>query len=169
MRSSALSDPAALKDHVLRIMDENRTMTIATLRPDGWPQATVVGFVHDDLALYFAVSRKSQKIENIRRDPRTSIAMGHPIDPGSSVRGLSIAARAAEVTDWREIDRLNGLIRARYPEVAVFAPRDANAAVVRALPLFVSLVDDAGGFRQPVLLQVSEHSELSPVEGGPSR
>ena len=58
---------------ILQLLDENRVMTVATLRPDGWPQATVVGYVHDDLMLYFAVARISQKFANIARDPRISI------------------------------------------------------------------------------------------------
>lgn len=36
-------------------------MTIATIRDDGYPQATVVGFVHDGLTIYFGSDRNSQK------------------------------------------------------------------------------------------------------------
>ena len=164
MARSVAPDPARLKDLVLEIMDENRTLTIATLRSDGWPQATVVGFVHDGLTLYFAVSAASQKLENIRRDPRASIAIGHP-ERGGAIRGLSIAARAAEVGDWHEIDRLNGLIRDRYPEAAVFAPRDSHAAVVRVDPWLISVIDEASGLRQPVLMEVSAGAELTPAGG----
>jgi hypothetical protein len=32
----------------LTLLDQHRIMTVATLRPDGWPQATTVG-----LTLYF--------------------------------------------------------------------------------------------------------------------
>jgi len=163
MPETQIPDAAELKALVLRILAENRTMTIATLRPDGWPQATVVGFVHDDLTLYFTVSRYSQKLENIRRDPRTSIAIGqHPADsPG--VRGLSMAARVEEVAQFPEIERLNALIHARYPGVAVFASRDSNSAVLRARPHLLSLVDDARGLAKPLLLEVSAHTGLSPV------
>lgn len=154
---------ADLNDLILRILDENRTMTIATLRSDGWPQATIVGFVHDDLTLYFAVSRNSQKLENIRRDPRTSIAMGHPVGGRSAVRGLSMAAHTDEVTDWHEVERLDALIRTRYPEIDVFAPRESNAAVLRARPQVVSIVDDQRGLAQPLLLNVAAHLDVSPA------
>lgn len=164
MASRVARDPAEMKEIVLRILDENRTMTVATLRPDGWPQATIVGYVHDGLTLYFAVSAASQKIHNLRRDPRTSIAIGHPME-GRSVRGLSMAAHASEVVDWHEIDRLNGVIRTHYPEVDVFAPRDSHAAVVRAVPVVLSVVDDPDGLRQPLLLEVSKDGELTPLDG----
>ncbi|MER8957242.1 pyridoxamine 5'-phosphate oxidase family protein [Mesorhizobium sp. M0833] len=51
-------------------------MTIATLRPDGWPQATTVGYVNEGLTLYFLCGLDSQKAENLARDDRVpSIAV----------------------------------------------------------------------------------------------
>ena len=165
-RDPAELNAAELKALVLRIMDDNRTMAVATLRADGWPQATTVGYVHDDLAIYFAVASDSQKLANIRRDRRVSIAIGHAAPGDRAVRGLSLAANAREVSDWREVARLNDLIRERYPEIDVFAPRDSNSAVLTAEPVLVSLVDEAEGLKAPVLLTVSKSAELSPAADG---
>jgi nitroimidazol reductase NimA-like FMN-containing flavoprotein (pyridoxamine 5'-phosphate oxidase superfamily) len=38
---------------ILTLLDQHRIMTVATLRPDGWPQATTVGYVNEGLTLYF--------------------------------------------------------------------------------------------------------------------
>ena len=38
---------------IVEILDRERIMTLATVRPDGWPQATTVGYVNDGLSLYF--------------------------------------------------------------------------------------------------------------------
>jgi hypothetical protein len=35
----------SLKRQVLKLLAEHRIMTVATNRPDGWPQATTVGYV----------------------------------------------------------------------------------------------------------------------------
>ena len=43
-------------------------MTIATNRPDGWPQATTVGYVNDGFLLYCFVANNTQKHANILRD-----------------------------------------------------------------------------------------------------
>jgi hypothetical protein len=32
-----------IRQKILTLLDQHRIMTIATLRPDGWPQATTVG------------------------------------------------------------------------------------------------------------------------------
>ena len=147
---------AELKARILAILDENRIMTVATARPDGWPQATMVGYVHDDLTLYFAVARDSQKFANIEHDPRISIAIGK--DSPNHIDGVSMAARAAEVTDIEEVGRLNALIIRRYPEQAVFAPREAFSAVMRATPRIISLIDLAKGPGHPELLEVTSET-----------
>lgn len=42
-----------IRQKILTLLDQHRIMTIATLRPDGWPQATTVGYANDDPTLYF--------------------------------------------------------------------------------------------------------------------
>jgi nitroimidazol reductase NimA-like FMN-containing flavoprotein (pyridoxamine 5'-phosphate oxidase superfamily) len=50
-------------------------MTLATNRPDGWPQATTVGYVNDGLTIYFLCSPQSQKAANLARDSRVSLTI----------------------------------------------------------------------------------------------
>ena len=140
------------KAKIIELLNENRIMSVATVRPDGWPQATMVGYVHDDLTLYFAVARTSQKLANIKREPRISIALGH--ETPDRLRGLSIAADVAEVTDVVEIDRLNALILERYPAQRVFAPREASSAVLRAKPRLISIIDLPKSPGEPDLVEV---------------
>jgi hypothetical protein len=40
---------AEIRHKVLKLLDQHRIMTIATLRPDGWPQATSVGYANEGL------------------------------------------------------------------------------------------------------------------------
>lgn len=57
---------AAMRDRIVGLLDSHPVMTIATLRPDGWPQATVVGYVNEGLALYFLCGLDSQKAAKSR-------------------------------------------------------------------------------------------------------
>lgn len=149
-------------NRVLGILSENRVMALATLRADGWPQATMVGYVHDGLILYFAIGRGSQKLANLTRDPRVSIAIGHHEPDEAGPRGLSLAATVSEVTDADAVRRLNALIQERYPEQAVFTPPGASVAVMKALPVVISLIDPADGQDQPPLLRVDPSGALRP-------
>ena len=151
-------------NRVLQILDENHVMSVATLRADGWPQSTMVGFAHDGLVLYFAIARASQKLANMARDPRISIAMGRYGSGEAEPRGLSMAATVSEVTDLGAVERLNALILERYPEQAVFTPQGASIALMKALPVVISLIDPASGLDRPLLLRVDRGGALLPEE-----
>ncbi len=58
---------------------QSRSVSLATVRPDGWPQATTVGYVNEDLALYFLCSKDSQKAANLTRDSRVSLTIDHDV------------------------------------------------------------------------------------------
>lgn len=150
------------KATILAILDENRIMSLATSRADGWPQVTLVGYAHDDLTLYCTVGLSSQKLANITRDPRVSVAIGH--DLPKQLRGLSMSARAAQVTDVEEIERLNGVIAGRYPEQTIFAPRETSCAVLRITPKLVSIIDLAKGPGLPQLVEVASEVLVRPVD-----
>lgn len=153
-----LQKQAELKTKVLGLLDEHQFMTVATLRSDGWPQATVVGYVHDDLTLYFAVARVSQKLSNIERDGRISIALGHP-EP-TRLRGLSMAAHAEPATLPSEIDAVNELLRERYQGRVAFSPRETSSVLVRAEPMVISIIDVGKGPGEPELVSVSDDGEV---------
>ncbi len=49
-----------MKRKILALLESNRIMKIATLLPDGWPQATTVGYVNEGLTLGFLCGLQSQ-------------------------------------------------------------------------------------------------------------
>jgi PPOX class probable F420-dependent enzyme len=138
-----------LRQQVLRLLDEHRTMSIATLRPDGWPQATTVGYAHDGLTLYFLCGRDSQKAANIARDERVSLTIDEETPQVMEIPGLSMAARARAVTDPVEAERALGMLFARYPEQKSPPgpmPGVGDVCIVRVEPTVVSVLDYSKGF-----------------------
>ena len=139
----------ALTDKILRLLDEHRIMSIATLRPDGWPQATTVGFAHEGLTLYFLCGRDSQKAANLALDDRVSLTIDHDTPQVMEITGLSMAAHARPVTDRREAEKALALLFARYPEqkgVAIPMPAVEDVCIVRVTPTVVAVLDYAKGF-----------------------
>ena len=51
-----------IRKKILTLLDQYRIMTIATVRPDGWPQATTVGYVSNGLDLYFLCGLDKSRI-----------------------------------------------------------------------------------------------------------
>src|SRR5262250_955115 len=95
-----------IKKKILNLLNEHRIMTIATLRPDGWPQATTVGYVNEGMTLWFLCGRESQKADNLARDNRVSITIDHDTPDLMAITGLSMAARAHRVTDRAEAGKV---------------------------------------------------------------
>jgi hypothetical protein len=94
-----------LKEKVIDLLDKHRIMTIPTLRPDGWPQATTVGYVSEGLTLYFLCGLGSQKARNLALDDRVSLTIDHDTPDLMAITGLSMAGHASSVTDRAESER----------------------------------------------------------------
>jgi len=150
---------------IIDLLDEQRIMTIATNRPDGWPQATVVGYANDGLIIYCFIAHDSQKYANIVRDPRISLAIARDYPQPLQIKGLSMAARAVEVQDRGEIDHAGSILLQRYPEYKVM-PRPDPAAVpmLRITPEIVSILDYSKGFGHTDLVRVNSRDLAEFVE-----
>src|SRR3954447_10114711 len=93
------------RQKVIELLDQHWLMTVATNRPDGWPQATTVGYVNDGLMLYFLCGPGSQKVQNLAHDNRVSLTIDHDVADPIATTGLSMAAHACPVTDPAEVDK----------------------------------------------------------------
>src|SRR5574340_726692 len=144
------------KRQIVDQLNQHRIMTIATNRPDGWPQATIVGYANDSLIIYCVIARDSQKYANITRDPRVSLTIGKDVPQPLQIKGLSIAARAAIATDAGEREHASEIFYRRYPEYKIMPPPDPEAMpLLRLTPELVSVLDYARGFGHADLVKVT--------------
>ena len=145
-----------MEQKAVEILDQNRLMALSTIRPDGWPQATFVGYANEDLLLYFVVSRKSQKFANIQKDDRVSLVIGRDFHDPATIKALSIAAHASEVTDATQRKRAVRLLLERHPGLRKLEPPEpSHSAVMRAYPAIVTILDYSKGFGHADVLTVS--------------
>jgi nitroimidazol reductase NimA-like FMN-containing flavoprotein (pyridoxamine 5'-phosphate oxidase superfamily) len=144
-----------MEQKAVEILDRYRLMTIATLRADGWPQATMVNYANDGLLIYFVISRKSQKFANIERDSRVSMTVGRDFDEPTDIRALSIAGNASEVRDPAQREHAVNLLLERHPGLAMIGrPDAAHSAVMRAWSSIVTIVDFSKGVGHSDMLTV---------------
>lgn len=140
-----------MKQKILALLEGHRIMTIATLRPDGWPQATTVGYVNEGLTLWFLCGRESQKARNLALDDRVSITIDHDTPDILSITGLSMAARAHRVTDRAEAEKVMAMLPLKYPDAPpstaqMKMPTPEDVALFRVVPEIVSVLDYTKGF-----------------------
>lgn len=139
----------AIKAKILSLLDGHRNMTVATVRPDGWPQATTVGYGNDGLTLYFLCGLDSQKAKNLALDNRLSLTIDDDTPQVMDISGLSMAARAEPVTDPAEGEKALQLLMAKYPpqgELPLPMPSPADVRIFRVTPTVISVLDYTKGF-----------------------
>jgi nitroimidazol reductase NimA-like FMN-containing flavoprotein (pyridoxamine 5'-phosphate oxidase superfamily) len=147
-------DPALTRE-VISILDQANDMTIATVRKDGYPQATTVSYVNDGLTIYFGCAAESQKAKNIARSDKVSLTVNLPYAGWDEIRGLSIGGKAAPVADRQERDRVGQLMLRKFPQIALYAPADMEQLVVfRITPEIISVLDYRKGFGHTDLVNV---------------
>lgn len=90
----------------------NMKVQVATIGRAGEPHLTTLFYVVDRGRIAFWTYASSQKIANLRRDPRTSCLVEDGEDYGE-LRGVSIQGRAVLVEDYDEIRTLGARVVAR--------------------------------------------------------
>ena len=141
----------------ITILNSNRIMTIATVRADGWPQTTMVGYANEGWRLYFLIYRTSQKFENISRDNRVSISVGHEPSELRDIKAVYAGCHAEEVTELAERSHAWKLLAERHPNLTDLAPPEKDeVATMVAKCRYVSVLDYSQGLG---------HSEPLTVDG----
>jgi general stress protein 26 len=137
----------AIRETIQQVLDGADDMTVATLREDGFPQATTVSFVNDGLTIYFGCGAHSQKARNIARDNRVSLTVNLAYRTWEEIRGVSLAGLAERVTDPAELARIGDLMLGKFPRLRDYAPEDMTELVVfRITPKVISVLDYTRGF-----------------------
>ena len=135
-----------IKRKILTLLDQHRIMTIATLRPDGWPQARTVGYVNEGL---LSCGLDSQKAANLARDDRVSLTIDHDTPQIMEIAGLSMAAHAQLVTDRDEAAKVLRMLTLKYSEQVSLPfpmPGPDDVRIFRVTPAIISVLDYSKGF-----------------------
>jgi len=132
-------------------------MAISTVRPDGWPQTTMVGYANNGWTVYFLIFRSSQKFVNIQRDDRVAIAVSGETSFLSDIKAVYAGAHAKEVTDPKERANAWMSLLERHPNLADFGlPDDSETALMCAQCKYVSVLDYSKGIGHAEALTVPD-------------
>lgn len=86
---------------IATFLEQSRTATMATIGPGGLPHLVAMWYGLIDGRLYFETKAKSQKVVNLRRDPRIvcSVEAGLSYD---QLRGVSIEGTTTIIEDTED-------------------------------------------------------------------
>jgi nitroimidazol reductase NimA-like FMN-containing flavoprotein (pyridoxamine 5'-phosphate oxidase superfamily) len=141
---------------VLDIIDHAKDLTLATIRPDGYPQATTVSYCHDGLTIYAVIGLHSQKAENIRQCNKVSMTINAEYSDWNHIKGLSIGAQAEILSNSEEIQHAGDCMLKRFPQAKEWAETEAmkELAFLRIQPQVISVLNYEKGFGHTELVTV---------------
>lgn len=145
----------------IQILNSQRSMAISTVRPDGWPQTTIIGYANRGFELVFLIFRASQKFANIQRDDRISIAVVADAAELSDLKAVYAGCHAEQITDAKERDEAWRMLMQRHSNLAGFKIPDAGeAAFMRARCKYVSVLDFSQGIGHREQLTIDDQGAL---------
>ena len=143
-------------EHVaVKILNRERLMAISTVRPDGWPQTTMVGYVNRGFDIFFLIFRSGQKYANIQKDNRVSIAVSPDASAIEDLKAVYAGGQVVEITDDAERTEIWRRFMERSTNLAGFKiPEARDAAYMRMRCKYVSVLDFSQGLghREEVVL-----------------
>lgn len=151
-------------DHIaVRILNENLTMAISTVRLDGWPQVTIVGYANDGFDVIFSIFRESQKFANIAHDDRVAIAVAPEEADFRKVRAVYAGGHARELVTEDERKAAWIKLMARHPVLAgTPIPGFEQATFMRMRCKYVSVLDYSQGVGHREEFVVEDDGSLTP-------
>ena len=144
-----------LREQIISIVNDVEDMTITTVRPDGFPQATTVSYMNDGLTIYFMTTTDSQKAHNIEQNNKVSLTINRQYKNWDDIEGLSMGAFARLVSDTDEKEEIGNLLLAKFPQAAQYEPdNDIELSFFRIEPKVISLLDYKKGFGHTEMIEL---------------
>ena len=153
----ARKDITMSPDELRAFLEEGRTLLVASLHRDGRPHLVPMWYVMEDGKVVYRSFTRSQKIVNLRRDPRLSVLVERG-EAYAELQGVMIEGRARLIDDPAYVLALYGKMAAKYamvgPEPKVLSPEELESAFGRYAPQNTAVVVE------PVRVTTWDHTKL---------
>lgn len=149
---SRRADIALTQEEQDQFLKDGWTLQVASLGPKGYPHLVAMWYVVIDGVIHFTTFAKSQKILNLRRDPKITVML----ESGkgySELKGLVIEGTAELIEDTPYTARVMGLVGEKYNGIPV--PTDTPEAALKAASKRVAVKVN------PVDIYSWDHSKLA--------
>lgn len=153
----ARKDIAMEPEQVRAFLAAGHTLQVASLHHDGRPHLVPMWYVLDDDRVVFRSYSRSQKILNLRRDPRLAVL----VERGrayAELQGVMIEGRARLVDDPAYVLSIYGRLAAKYPmlgpEPRGLGPEELAAAFGR------QAVKNTAVIVEPIRVTSWDHTRL---------
>ncbi len=123
---SRRAEIALTEEEQRQFLDEGWTLQVASIGPKGYPHLVAMWYVVVDGMVHFTTFRKSQKVLNLKRDPKITVML----ESGKTyneLKGLVIEGEAEIVDDLQTTARIMSLVGNKYQGMPI--PTDTPESV----------------------------------------
>jgi len=130
----AHKDISMTPEEVRAFLEGGLTLQVASLHRDGRPHLVPMWYVVEDDRVVFRSFGRSQKIRNLRRDPRLTVLVERG-ETYAELQGVMIEGRALLIDNPAYVLSVYGKLAAKYamagPEPRELSPEELSAAFGR--------------------------------------
>lgn len=119
-------------DEIVEFLESERVLNVATIGPSGHPHIVAMWYALVDSEVVFWTFAKSQKVANIRRDPRIT-GLVEAGDEYSELRGVEVVGHARLIDDPDEVLAVGMAVARRYHGDLIADASDADDAAVKMI------------------------------------
>jgi len=123
---SRRAEIALTEEEQRQFLDEGWTLQVASIGPKGYPHLVAMWYVVVDGMIHFTTFRKSQKVLNLKRNPKITVML----ESGktySELKGLVIEGEAEIIDDLQTTARIMSLVGHKYQGMPI--PTETPEAV----------------------------------------
>lgn len=125
---SRRADIALTEEEKQKFMEDGWTLQVASIGPGGYPHLVAMWYVLVDEKIHFTTFGKSQKVINLRRDPKISVML----ESGkgyAELKGLVIEGTGTIIEDTPFTAKVMGLVGQKYNGIP--APTETPEAALK--------------------------------------
>jgi PPOX class probable F420-dependent enzyme len=126
-------------EEVAAYLGAQRNATLASIGPTGFPHQVAMWFVPEPGRVLMWAYRRSQKIVNLRRDPRASLLVQDG-DRYDSLRGVVLQGEVDLIDDTPRVLEIGNALHARYGGAYGDDPHAYRAVIAQQAPKRVGIL-----------------------------
>jgi PPOX class probable F420-dependent enzyme len=127
-----------LPDDYADLLERPLFAHLATVRPDGSPQSSVMWFAWDGSRLRFTHTKNRQKFANLAHEPRVALSIA---DPDDGYRFLEVRGRVETIEDDDDKASFYRSLQERYGNVYDVHDADVRVIVTVVPETYVAVAD----------------------------
>jgi uncharacterized protein YhbP (UPF0306 family) len=134
---------STVPQEVIDYLDGQKTVTLATVSPDGVPHASTFMYVNDGVSLFFWARPTSTTAKNVAANSRVSFAVDEYVPDWNKAKGIQGDGQCQLVAFGDDVAKAVGLFADKFPSPSSGAST-TNISFFKITPNALQFIDNEG-------------------------